>query len=435
MRRKRPRRHVPARALAALAAIAAAAGCGAEKPPLRIGVISDCVGVYRSLNAAEISGAELPLIQRGARRLNSRPGGAITAPRVTGRRVQIVPGCTEVLEFSTLTTEVRRLIEREHVDAIVAAGIGADEVALRDVAARYPHVVFLPVVHGPREVTTRHTVPNLFRVEGDHDQGAAGLGTYAYRTLGWRRAAMVVASWDPGWGERDAFMAEFCALGGRITKQVSPIGPFDPTGKDADGAPRDVDGVAVFAMSFFGPARLIQRLTRARRDPARSILVGAAVADDPTLRAAVGRSLAGVTASSFVDPLRMRAYRRAYARAFPGAPLDIATSELVTGYRDAVEALMQAFTRAGGDKSRLMPALGRLRVDLLGGPVRLDAHRQAIISSRLVRLPADPQAPPRVLQTIPGVDQSVGGLIARKNSPVYFPPSCKRSSRRPPWAR
>src|SRR3954470_17945162 len=315
MRPGRMRRRAPPCAVAAIAAAAVATGCGAEKPPLRIGVISDCVGVYRSLNTAEISGAELPLIERGARRLDDRPGGAMAPARVAGRQVQIVSGCTEVLEYSTLTTEVRRLIEREHVDAIVAAGIGSDEVALRDIAARYPHVIFLPVVHGPREVTTRHTVSNLFRVEGDDDQGAAGLGTYAYRTLGWRRAAMVVASWDPGWGERDAFMAEFCALGGRITKQVSPVGPFDATGKDAEDVPRDVDGVAVFAMSFFAPQRLIQRLAHARRDPARSVVVGAAVADDPGLRAAVGRSLAGVTASSFVDPARLRAYRRAYARA------------------------------------------------------------------------------------------------------------------------
>jgi branched-chain amino acid transport system substrate-binding protein len=435
MRPEWPRRLFAGAAAALTAVAAVVAGCGGAGRPFRIGVISDCVGYYRSLNAAEVSGAELPLIERGARRLDREPGGTISAANVAGRRVEIVHGCTEVLEFSTLTTEVRRLIEREHVDAIVAAAMGADEVALRDVASRYPHVAFFPVVHGPREVTMRHPAPNLFRVVGDDDQGAAGLGTYAYRTLGWRRAAMVVASWAPGWGERDAFMAEFCALGGRIVKQVSPIGAFEPSGKDAAGVPRDVDGVAIFAMPFFAPAPLIQRVVDSRDEPARSIVVGAAVADDPTLRSALGHTLTGVTANSFVDPTRLRAYRRAYANAFPGAPLDIATSELVTGYRDAVESLMRGLSAAQGDRRRLMPALGRLRVDLLGGPVRLDAHHQAIVSARLVRLPGDPQSAPRVLQTIPGVDESVGGLIAPSNSPAYGPPSCTPSAKRPPWAR
>ena len=67
---------------------------------------------------------------------------------VSGRRVELVPGCTEVYEFSTLTTELRRLVELEHVDAIVAASGGADQIVLRDVARRYPGVIFLPVVHG-----------------------------------------------------------------------------------------------------------------------------------------------------------------------------------------------------------------------------------------------------------------------------------------------
>jgi hypothetical protein len=52
-----------------------------------------------------------------------------------------------------LTRELRRLAEVERVDAIVAAGTGPDEVVMREVARSHPDVVFLPVVHGPREVT------------------------------------------------------------------------------------------------------------------------------------------------------------------------------------------------------------------------------------------------------------------------------------------
>src|SRR5262249_45314540 len=156
---------------------------------------------------------------------------------------ELVPGCTEIYEFSTLTTEVRRLIEREHVDAIVAGSGGPDEIVLRELARRYPHVIFLPAVHGPRGVTLDRPAPNLCRVDGDHEQGAAGLATYAYRELGWRRAAVAIGNWDTGWGERDAFVSEFCSLGGRVVSQLEVEPPFDPAGRDVADVPRNVDGV------------------------------------------------------------------------------------------------------------------------------------------------------------------------------------------------
>ena len=101
-------------------------------------MIVDCIGLNRSLHDAELSGAELPLIDRGAALRGHLPSGGITSADVGGRTVEFVPGCTEIWEFAGLTAETRRLIEREHVDAIVAAGSGVDEVGLRDVARLYP---------------------------------------------------------------------------------------------------------------------------------------------------------------------------------------------------------------------------------------------------------------------------------------------------------
>ena len=60
----------------------------------------------------------------------------------------------------------------------------------------HPEVVFLPVVHGAREVTLRRPARNIFRFAADYGQGMAGLASYAYRRLGWRRAAVVLGNWD-----------------------------------------------------------------------------------------------------------------------------------------------------------------------------------------------------------------------------------------------
>ncbi len=413
--------------IAALAVVAALTGCvgAGEERPLRIGAVVDCVGVYRSLEDAELSGAALPLIERGAALRGRRAVDGLTPARVAGRRVELVRGCTEALEFSTLTTEVRRLVEQEHADVVVAGGTGPDEIVLRDLARKYPRVVFIPVVQGPREVTLHRPAPNLFRFTADHGQGVAGLGEYAYRELGWRDAAVVLANWDAGWGARDAFVAEFCALGGRVRSQYAPSLVFDPRGRDIARVPRDVDGVAVFAPGFFGPAGFLRRLARREGDPARRIVLGPWLTDDPALLRETRGALRGAVGSSNVDPERLRAYLRAFARAFPGVQPDVAAGVQVSGFRDAVEAALRGLERADGDVARLPGALARLEVDLIGGRVHLDANRQAVVSTPLVRIAGTGRGEHEPLRRSTGVDQSLGGLLAPSAVPSDRPWRCR----------
>jgi branched-chain amino acid transport system substrate-binding protein len=412
--------------------------CGESERPLRIGVVVDCVGISRSLHDAELSGAQLPLIELGARPRGRRARDGVTRVDVAGRPVELVTGCTEAFEFSMLTRELRRLAEVEHVDAIIGAGTGPDEVVMREAARSHPGIVFLPIVHGPREVTLRRTARNVFRFAGDYGQGVAGLATYAYRRLGWRRAGVVLGNWDAGWLSRDVFTAEFCSLGGTVSDQVAVDFPFDPAGRDVRRVPSDVDGVAVFAGQFFGPTGFLKRLARRVADPAREIVVGPTVLDDPGVLQATAPALAGVAGSSHVDPPLMRDYLRSYARAFPGASQPIARSEAVTGYRDAAEALLTAFERADGDTDRLPAELARLRIDLLGGPVRLDRRGQAVASTALVRIQPEVSRNEEPLltrlRTVRGVDQSIGGLLSPSLSPSNRPIACRRGHPRPSWA-
>jgi branched-chain amino acid transport system substrate-binding protein len=423
-------------AVLAAALTLAAGACGEDEQPLRIGVVVDCVGINRSFQDAELSGAQLPLIERGA-----RPGGreardGIKGAEVAGRPVELVTGCTEVNEFSVLTRELRRLAEDEDVDAIVAAGSGPDGVIMRDVAREHPEVVFLPAVHGAREVTLRRPARNVFRFAADYGQGMSGLATYAYRRLGWRRAAIVLGNWDSGWLSRDAFVAEFCSLGGTVSAEIA-LEVLEGPARVAE-VPHDVDGVAVLVGQYFRPAEFINRLARRVGDPARRMVVGPGVVDDPELLRATAPALAGVAASSHVDPPRMREYLRAYERAYPGASAAIARHELVSGYRDAMEALLRAFEHADGSTVRLPRELARLRIGLLGGPVLLDDSRQAVATTSLVRIypatngSARPALAP--MDKVGAVDRSVGGLLSDSLSPSHPPAECRRGHRPPPWA-
>ena len=138
----------------------------------------------------------------------------------------------------------------------------------------------------------------------------------------------------------------------------------------------------------------------------------------------------------------MRAYLRDYARAYPGTPPGEPRDAVVMAYRNGVEALLQAFEQEHGDLSdgrrRLRARLARLDTTLLGVPVRMDGNRQAVVSSSLVRLgPESASGLPelRAVQSVPGVDQSLGGLVPTS----YL--SRRRRARRcrratpPPWAK
>jgi hypothetical protein len=112
----------PRALLTSLLLVGLAFGCGGDdRATFRIGVLTDCVGIYRTLEDAELSGAQLPLIERGARLRGSRPGEGLTSAKVAGVRVELVRGCTETGEFTTMFEQVRRLVDREKVERSSAA--------------------------------------------------------------------------------------------------------------------------------------------------------------------------------------------------------------------------------------------------------------------------------------------------------------------------
>ena len=109
-----------------------------------------------------------------------RPSGGVSEARVAGRDVELIRGCTEESEHSILVEEARRLIEVEGVDAVVGAIGESDSLVFREIARKYPDVVFIPAWSGAQGLTLRHPAPNVYRFDTDEAQDIAGLGSYAY---------------------------------------------------------------------------------------------------------------------------------------------------------------------------------------------------------------------------------------------------------------
>ena len=237
-----------ARALAAVGstvAVLVAAGCGGGGEAIRIGVLTDCVGFSAGVSDAALGAAELPLLERGARLAGRTPGDGVEGARVAGRRVELLRGCTESGNYARLIEVARRLIEKEHADILVGPVGEGDGVVLRDVAARHPGVTVVLALSDAQESTLQRPAPNVFRFLPDGAQAAAGLGAYAYHVLGWRTAALIGTD-DIAWPQAAGFVAEFCALGGRVVDRRW-FTLFDrwPRSLAAAISP-DADGVALF---------------------------------------------------------------------------------------------------------------------------------------------------------------------------------------------
>ena len=274
------RRAVLVVALAALAA--AAGGCGSDEQTVRIGVLTDCQGPLRGFEDAQLSGAELPFLRRGARLVGHGPRAAGSRrSRWAAGRVELVRGCQETGEHTVYIEEARRLLETEQVDAIV----GGASVVARDLARRYPDVPFVSTFWDEQEVTlaaarrrtssaSRPITPSRRRASGrTHTASSAGAG----------RPSSPATS-RPGWAgsggvHRRVLRARWDRSSRRRTARSSPAGPTS--------SPRALaakpDGVAAFLNFLDDPATILGAAGNRARRPATPAGLWALSLEDPAL--------------------------------------------------------------------------------------------------------------------------------------------------------
>jgi branched-chain amino acid transport system substrate-binding protein len=414
----------------------AGGACGSDEQTVRVGVLTDCQGPYVGLEDGQLSGAELPFLRRGGRLVGAGPGDGVTPIELAGRRVELVLGCQESGEHTVYIEEARRLLETERVDVLV----GGASVVARDLARRYPDVAFVSVFWDEQEVTLRRPAANLFRFSPDHGQQAAGLGAYAYRVLGWRRAAVAAGDVPSGWAGAAAFTAEFCALGGVVvtTNYRSMFtGKPDVVARSLAARP---DGVAAFLAFLDDPAANLGALATRLGDSTRLLVWGQNL-EDPALLQALGAKLDGVVGTTWLpstppSPI-LRDYRARHRAAYPGLPPFFTDQSWVIGYHNAVEATLTALELTGSSdvRSGLMDELQSLRIELPGGHVALDRNRQVVRDGHLSRIRSQGgKTTLEPVRVVPKVEQTFGGLLSAAPPPAPGSQPCKRATP-PPWAR
>jgi ABC-type branched-subunit amino acid transport system substrate-binding protein len=244
------------------------------------------------------------------------------------------------------------------------------------------------------------------------------------------------------------FIAEFCALGGRVLDRRWQL-PATPLAPTAAKVLPTVDGVALITSYFDDPLAFAKTYARVQPDLPKHLLLGPQAfkpfADAGALKRA-GPTLNGVVASMEApyDPSGTAwvRFRREYARHFPGLKVPAAPADFLIqlAYYDAVQALIAGLEHVDSDLSggerRFMAALGKIELDSPTGPIRLDRNRQAIAPAYLGRIVIATTGKPvmRTLRVLPGVEQTFGGYFtAATPPPTRTTPACRRA-KPPPWA-
>ena len=434
-------------AAAAACLTVAAAGCGDEQEPVRVAVLTECVGVLEASEGSILAAGQLPFLERGARLRGDGPADGLEDASVGGRSVELLAGCVEVGALTRLIVEVRRLIEKESADVIIGPVGETDGVLIRRLAARYPDVTFVLGASSAQEPTLSDPQPNVFRFAADGAQSAAGLAAYAHRDLGWRRAGLVMDFDSASWETAAGFVAEFCALGGTVVSRDVLLAGLVPDGREADRAlaarlTREVDGTALIN-TYYNPEEFLRAYGRRTASLPRRLVVNGYGFSFPGGLSPGGVDLSGVVFGQDV-PLdserpQWRRHRKAYARAFPELPPASAAGPLELPVYMGAEAVARALERVDGDLGphggRLRAALAKVSFEGPAGPIRLDHNRQGIVSVHLRRIEGRGQR----ARTVPfrverEVDQSFAGAFTSKTAPPSLEsPEC-RAGRVPAWA-
>ena len=211
---------------------------------IKVAYLSDCEGAFGAFYEPDIAGANTAFIKyAGGKAAGSKPSDGLDGAKVAGTDIEIVGfGCADDTADKAIE-ETRRLMEQEDADILIGPLSGDEGIAVANYAKEHPDKTFINGTSGAQDTTLKVQAPNFFRFHSDGAQWSAGLGDYAYNELGWKKAAIIGDDYSFPYTSLAGFVAEFCAVGGQITKRIwPPLGEKDYSSFISQ-IPDDVDGI------------------------------------------------------------------------------------------------------------------------------------------------------------------------------------------------
>jgi branched-chain amino acid transport system substrate-binding protein len=416
---------------------------------VKVAIMTDCKGAFGGAYEEDIAGSLSAFAAyAGAKPKDpKKPSAGIVGGTMGGKAIKIVGyGCGDETPSLALK-ETRRLVEQLGADVFIGPLSGDEGVAIANYAkTKQPGKLFINGTSGGQQTTLRVRAPNFFRYNGDGAQWNAGAGEIAYKTLGWRKAAIFMDDYSFGYTSGAGFIADFCSWGGQITKRVFAPSPNQDYSSYVQQLPppNSVDGYFwVIGGSGTGPSLKAYTQQYGAIDPKKFIgnLFFAFEGNDKEIGPQVlGAYMGGFGTGPGLKTPAANAYREKAGHWYEAylKPAGLSADDgFFYNYWNAAWALVQGMNKAGGDLSggqkKLFASMPRT-LDAGFGKIVLDKNRQAIQDQypiQYTKLP-DGSINFHVIGLVPQVTQKFGGYFSETTPiPSRAAPSCHKANL--PW--
>jgi branched-chain amino acid transport system substrate-binding protein len=447
----RMRKLIPFAALAVLTAAIAASAATARTSatPIKVAVLSDCQGAFGSFDGQDLAGVVAAMSQyAGAKPVNKNdPRKGWTGGSVGGHPLKLVGiGCSND-KADTAIKETKRLMEQLGADVMIGPLSGDESIAVAQYAKAHPTKTFVDGSAGAQDTTLKVRAPNFFRFNGDGAMWNAGLGDLAYNKLGWKTAAVVADDYSFAWTSAAGFIAEFCAVGGKVTKRVFP--PLNTTDYSsyAQQMPTNVDGTFV-AVGGAGLIPFLKAYEQAHGPIDGKKFIGNLFWGTPgqfeqLSTRVVGAYVGGAgTAGDLATPAAKNYANNIIGKWFKtippfGAAAPQASSTFTYGFYintwGLIKGLQAVKGNIGGGQKALQAAIHKTVLPTAYGTIHLDKYNQGVIPVYYQQLYSKGgKLAVKTVGYIPNVDQTFGGTFSAKTAPPgRSSPKCVKRSL--PW--
>ena len=385
----------------------------ADTHSLKIGVLAPLEGAFGPLGKDAVRGYELALSEHEGR-AGERPIEAF---------VESTDGTPD-----SVIAKARMLIDRG-ASILIGSLAGIEGIAIREFAKGVPEVTFINGASAAQDATLRAPADNFFRFNPDSMQWIAGLGRYAYEEKDIRTIVSVAEDYSLPYTQLMGFMLDYCALGGQVLARH-----WISTGaSDAARIAKTVSGTETDALFLALEPRAAKKFLEAYAEAGgqAAIVTGATTLSGSLLKASAIRPLlegaiSALPISESDDNEAWTEFTERYRERFPDA--GPSPSLFALSYYVNTKALLLALDEIDGDlgdgHEGLREALAELSFDTpFGGPVELDANRQAVTSTFIVEVveAAGGSLTQKTVHTVPDVEQTLG--LPRDDFLALGPPS------------
>ena len=335
-----------------------------DKGPIKIGFISPGTGNWAQMGKDMLSGFEMYLQEVGY--------------KAGGRKIELIYE-DEGADPSIAVNKARKLITRDNVHLLAGIFVTSAAYAVAPVATQN-QTPFVITLSAGDDLTQRHRSNWVVRTSFTASEFGFVAGDYAFKELGWKKAACIAM--DYAWGHENigAFQRKFEALGGKVIQKIwTPVnttdfGPYVANiNREADGVFEVITGAAII--------RFIKDMEASGLKQKMPILATGTSTDESLLPALGDSGLGVITVfnwsaaldnaqnKKWVAEVRKKMNKEApmgAALCYDGARWIVAALEKVKGNVEDKQALMKALREVELEKS----LRGAFSMDKYGHPAQ-----------------------------------------------------------------